>query len=370
MDTRIKKYLPYAAAGAGALGLLIVVLILVPKMNVIDTEATVTDLGDGWSRYTDPQYGFSIEFPSAHGERPFIETHSPGNYPDFYHIKFQANLDDMNAFSVSVIPTGFADAEAWFIDRQKDNGEYNEYVLERTLNIGGEQTFVTYWRETPENELPPESRERRTALSRDGIVYVINTRGMVMADVERVWNSFQFLDDDLVDGRQVWWLGVFHDSPIVNGLKSYHSEQFGISFNYPDNYLLFENYFSATDIYRISISPEVSVREAMGRISHGGHSASILFTFHRKPASMTLEEWLLAHRGLSNYSPDDPSTALTPTTVDGVPALKYHTDRGLAYASDYVAFFHKEWVVVGVVYDMGEKWHRDFETIVSSIQLK
>jgi hypothetical protein len=46
----------------------------------------------------------------------------------------------------------------------------------------------------------------------------------------------------LVDGsNEVAWLGIYHASPIVDGMKSYTSERLGISFKYPSDYVLFEH---------------------------------------------------------------------------------------------------------------------------------
>ncbi len=44
----------------------------------------------------------------------------------------------------------------------------------------------------------------------------------------------------LVDGTK-YYPGIYHASPVVDGLKSYTSNQFGISFNYSPDYVLFEN---------------------------------------------------------------------------------------------------------------------------------
>lgn len=96
--TQSSKYfkLPNILIGSGIFVLLGIVLLLTltPKAQNMpvteDTDYLVTNLGDGWSQYTDIPYAFSIDFPSANGERPFVETHSPGNYPDFYSVGFRA----------------------------------------------------------------------------------------------------------------------------------------------------------------------------------------------------------------------------------------------------------------------------------------
>jgi hypothetical protein len=51
-----------------------------------------------------------------------------------------------------------------------------------------------------------------------------------------------------------------------------------------------------------------------------------------------------------------------------MPAIKYHVS-GL-YEYDYIAFTYGEWVALASVAYMGENSDRDFETILSSLQIE
>jgi len=168
------------------------------------------------------------------------------------------------------------------------------------------------------------------------------------------------------------WLGVFHDSPIKDGIKTFNSNELGISFNYPDTYVLFENKSSAPDTYNLTVGPKEPILESLTRpTTAGGAPTSMYLTFYRKSESTSLEEWMRTNSGQSNFNSADPTNALTPVTIAGVPGFKYHSSIGMYDSSDYVAFLHKEWVVVGVVYDKEkENRQKDFQTVISSIQLR
>jgi hypothetical protein len=349
-----------------------------------DTDYLVTDLNDGWSQYTDIPFVFSIEFPSAHGERPFVETHSPGNYPDFYSVGFRAQPEDMVMFGVMVIPTGFADAEAWLADRMKNNHEFNEYMLERRVQIANQEALVTYWRETPENEASYENRERQTAFSRNGTIYIISTRGMSLADTERAWRSFQFLEPDisnppaLIDGKE-YYPGTYYDSSVVNGMKFYLSEWFDISFNYPEGYLLFESEVKDEPQAQFSfvagsivLGLDLPVRQSIMRAEAGrggGAPGSIVLTFYQpQDQSLSLEEWLRSNPS-GNFNPEfapDAEHSLMSTTIAGMPALKYHSDFGM-YPTDYVAFTYKDWYVLA---SDATDAKNDFEKVLSTIVIQ
>ncbi len=351
---------------------------------VDDTQYLVTNLGDGWSRYTDIPYAFSIDFPSANGERPFAEMHSPGNYPDFYSVGFRAQAGDMGTFGIMVIPRGFADAEQWFADRQKNDHQFSEHVLERRVQIAGQEALVTYWRETPENEQPYENRERSTAFSRNGIVYIIGTRGMSLTDTVRAWESFRFVEPDfanppvLIDGRK-YYPGVYHATSAVNGTKSYHSERFGVSLDYPEDYLLFENEVEGGPQARygfvagsIVLGQDLPVRQSIVRAEagHGGGAPpGIALTFYLKQdQSLSLEEWLRTNPS-GNFNPDvdpDAERSLVSATIGGLPAFRYHSDFGM-YATDYAAFAYGNWFVLA---NAPDDTRQDFDAVLGSIRLR
>ncbi|HEY4479316.1 MAG TPA: hypothetical protein VI981_03100 [Candidatus Paceibacterota bacterium] len=189
----------------------------------------------------------------------------------------------------------------------------------------------------------------------------------------QVMESPSFADGDTVG------LGVFHDSPIANGVKAYQSERLGISFKYPPDYLLFEGKgegVGGVEYYVITVALEMYVREAIARIGGGEWPASMHLSFYREPTLAVsnivpldyLENWIRT-KSQSNFVPSDPAQEgiLTPTEVAGIPALKYRV-RGL-YDSDYLAFTYGEWVVLASADDMGENTDRDFQVILDSIQV-
>jgi len=182
---------------------------------------------------------------------------------------------------------------------------------------------------------------------------------------------------DLTDGERVEWLGVYHASDvIVNGMKSYISDTLGMSLKYPDGYLLFDNEGGegASAYHSLVIGPDGPMRETIARAAAGfaGEGPeSIVVSFYNNPTSLSLEAWLRAHEVQSNFHPSVPSdpslnAVLTPTTVGGVSAFKYHSALGL-YDSDYVAFQYKDWIVIA---SSASDLSKDFNAVLTSIQLK
>ena len=186
----------------------------------------------------------------------------------------------------------------------------------------------------------------------------------------------------LTDGTDVQGLGEFHDSPVENGVKEYQSERLGISFDYPSDYLLFEGKgegVGGAEYYVITIAPDTTyLRGTISGVYRDSEwPPSTHLAFYHEPTLAVLnvvpldylEQWIRA-KPQSNFVPSDPAQqgTLTPATVAGVPALTYRV-RGL-YDSDYIAFMYGEWVVLAAADEMGENTNRDFQTILSSIQLK
>jgi len=164
-------------------------------------------------------------------------------------------------------------------------------------------------------------------------------------------------------------LGIFHDSPAQNGLKSYESERLAISLNYPENYRLFEGQGQGSyEYYVITISPEPYISEIIASDADTEWPASIQLLFYREPnLSVSLEEWIRTKRQ-SNFDISDPAQegTFTPTTVADVPALQYAV-IGL-YDFEYTAFLHGKWVVLAANPGVGEHINQDFKTVLSSIK--
>ncbi|MDB5187971.1 MAG: hypothetical protein JWO50_491 [Candidatus Kaiserbacteria bacterium] len=176
----------------------------------------------------------------------------------------------------------------------------------------------------------------------------------------------------LIDGKTYAAVGIYRASGAVkSGLKSYTSDEFGISFNYPQDYLLFDNHEQSEQniFHSFVMAPDGPVRQAIIRAEAGigGEGPeSVVITFINNPKSLSLEQWIkTSNNAYSNYHADEPSSALTAATVAGVPAFKYHSDLGL-YASDYAAFQKGKWIVlVSAPSDL----KNEFNTVLTSIKL-
>jgi hypothetical protein len=211
---------------------------------------------------------------------------------------------------------------------------------------------------------------------RDGKLYVI-VINLPPAEAQYVKHSIQFVAKPLVytDGS-TYSVGTYHASPIVNGLKSYSSARFGLSFSYPENFSLFEggadtSGASPSDGY-ISISPEPYTSQALGREFAGELPPAMAFSFYRNTQHLSLDEWVRqGNPAYTNYNPFyDPTANVVATTVaGGVPAFRYHSEMGL-YVTDYVVFMYKDWAVQFSINDMGADTAEDSQTVLSSLTLR
>lgn len=178
----------------------------------------------------------------------------------------------------------------------------------------------------------------------------------------------------LVDGKAYNTLGVFHDSQVVDGTKSYASQRFGISFKYPIDFSVFEGEADASGVSPsdgfVSISPEPYTTQALMREFAGELPPSMGFAFYRNTQHLPLERWIKeTNPAYTNYIPSDSTSKLTQTTITGAPAFKYHSEMGL-YVTDYVTFLYKDWAVMFVINDMGPKTQADMQAVLTSLQLK
>lgn len=189
----------------------------------------------------------------------------------------------------------------------------------------------------------------------------------------------------LINGKN-YGPGIYHSSPVANGLKSYTSERFGVSLNYPPDYVLFENTIEGGPQAQynfvdgsIVIDLDLPVRESIARAEAGyggeGPSGIVLTFFLKSDKSVSLEQWLRSNPN-GNFTPSvdpDAERTLTSTTIAGMPAFKYHSNFGM-YSTDYVVFTFGNWFVQASSGDTegyaGEKAKKDFETVLSSIKLQ
>ncbi|HAT68789.1 MAG TPA: hypothetical protein DCS20_04210 [Candidatus Yonathbacteria bacterium] len=188
----------------------------------------------------------------------------------------------------------------------------------------------------------------------------------------------------LVDGGK-YYTGIYHVSSVVDGVKSYHSDRFGVSLNYSPDYVLFENAMEGGPQERynfvagsIVIGLDLPVRESIARAEsgYGGEAPSgiVLTFFLKSDQSVSLEQWLRSNPN-GNFNPaidPDAEHTLTSTTIAGVPALKYHSDFGM-YPTDYVVFTFGNWFVQAssgdTGGDAGNNTRLDFQTVLNSIQI-
>jgi hypothetical protein len=193
-------------------------------------------------------------------------------------------------------------------------------------------------------------------------------------------NTIKFMNPTpFTDGDEIRGMGQFLDSFVENGVKKYRSEILGLSFNYPDSHLLFENMSKradGTEYHNLTIAQESTIREAIARIAPTEWPPSINLFFYHEPSLAVsnivpldyLEHWVRTH-SQSNFVSSDPAQdgILTPTEVAGIPALSYQV-AGL-YDYNYVAFTYGEWVVLASVAYRDEYTDQDFQTILDSIEL-
>lgn len=174
-------------------------------------------------------------------------------------------------------------------------------------------------------------------------------------------------------------LGVYQEVPIENRFKVYQSDEFGISFSYPEEYLLFEiqgEGAGGREYYIVTLMPDTPfIRDAIAGTLEGDTEwpTSIHFSFYREPnLTISLEEWVRTNQLQSNFDPSDPAqdAVLTPATVAGVPALQYRV--GGLYWMDTTTFTYSDWVVLATVDSFtpeGNSKKIDFENILSTIAL-
>lgn len=172
----------------------------------------------------------------------------------------------------------------------------------------------------------------------------------------------------LADTADVPGLGVFHDSPVVDNLKSFSSESFGISFLYPAQYALFENESTygdgITSYHYFTMMPKETVRHIIENKLETEWPPGFGIALYQKPSDFTtLEDWIRTHRESNFINEEWADTTLTEAIVAGMPATRYRGD-GL-YTYEYVAFDHGGRIIrVSLAKETGE----DFEVFLDSIQ--
>ena len=121
-------------------------------------------------------------------------------------------------------------------------------------------------------------------------------------------------------------------------LSQYSSEAYGVSFEYPDTYVLEEREVGSGERLRHSITLVSKSDAAEERANSEGPTAITVDIFQNNLDQDPVADWILKN-SFSNFKLSVDGV-LTPETVDGAPAFSYTWD-GL-YRGDSVVFPHKE----------------------------
>ena len=187
----------------------------------------------------------------------------------------------------------------------------------------------------------------------------------------------------LVDGKNYNYPGTYHASPVANGLKSYTSERYSVSFNYSPDYVLFENtveggpqaqynFVAGSIVMGLDLPVRQSIARAEAGYGGGAPSGIVLTFFLKSDQSVSLEQWLRSSPN-GNFNPavdPDAERTLMSATIAGVPALKYHSEMGM-YPTDYAVFTFGNWFVQASSGNTeGSDARSDFETVLASLKVK
>lgn len=134
-------------------------------------------------------------------------------------------------------------------------------------------------------------------------------------------------------GFLFWQAGTFSPAEAPPPLRLYASDAFGLSFAYPEGYILSEDASGVTLIRE---------EDAVPVIAGGEGPTAITLVFHPEdPAFAMLSEWILGtHASNARLG----SGGLVGTSVDGRDAL-YYQWSGL-YEGETVAFLHDSRIVL------------------------
>ena len=159
-----------------------------------------------------------------------------------------------------------------------------------------------------------------------------------------------------------------HDTVLVS---EYNSDQLGISFLYPSDYILSEGKGDgAIESYFIGLTPRPVPASELppGVQSDPGPSPGINFAFYRDTKQTdSFDEWV-REQMIYRAGPDNvQEPVFHPITVDGVPAKRYLDTTGL-YQRDTVLFKHGDFMVQ-IAADDATYFTSDFDYILAFIKL-
>lgn len=150
------------------------------------------------------------------------------------------------------------------------------------------------------------------------------------------------------------------------GMRQYSSDEYGISFAYPDGYTLTEMDAPGDAMRRHHIITLVRTTDLPAPENGEGPTAITIEAYQNNLDKQTTEQWV-RNSSASNFKLA--TTDLSPLAVDGIPALSYRWS-GL-YEGTTVAFANPAWVyVLSVTYlEPGAPIVQDFVAIRDSMRV-
>lgn len=152
--------------------------------------------------YVNEIYNFSIQYPSSltYKEEDYKKSADLDVYttqPDFT-VGFNEIESDLGLIRLNIYKnTKLTSLEDWLkADNQlfiKNNNASSriERVLEKTIKIDGSDAFVTFIHSAEESD-NISKHERKTALIKDGNLFVISTRFVKDSEHDAIWKSLKF----------------------------------------------------------------------------------------------------------------------------------------------------------------------------------
>lgn len=158
----------------------------------------------------------------------------------------------------------------------------------------------------------------------------------------------------------IFFAGNFFTQPTP-AMQTYQNDMYGISFSYPEGYILSEDDVNPLGTPRHHVVTIIREEDAVPRLNSEGPTA-ITLDFYE--SSTTLANWLASP--VSNLYL---GSSYASTTVDGEDAVSYGWS-GL-YEGNTVAFTHKNAVVAATVtfISPADQIVADYEALLSSIRL-
>ncbi|MFH1187762.1 MAG: hypothetical protein V1688_02770 [bacterium] len=173
-----------------------------PKIKNLDTKPAEENLNaepkEEWSTYYDERYKYSLDFPSGlnvdaiYENRVELPEDSGGGYLITNGgVNFSYPADGPWAMIVNVFENSkYKSLDEWLESKQ---GEYEINVVEKRINIDGNEAMVTHLASVSDGKISEEFKnEKETVFIKDHNLFIIYTRSTRTEDYEKVWNSFKF----------------------------------------------------------------------------------------------------------------------------------------------------------------------------------